>query len=71
MLQTQDSLPHENAKQEIGFSEAPNSRITSPLSDFITKAIPLLPTTCKLRPLFAKDRAATPLQKGGENITHL
>lgn len=50
----------------MGSFEALNSPINSPVSDFISEAIPLVPTTCNLRPLFAKARPASPLQKRSE-----
>lgn len=64
------SSPHKKAEEEMGFSEALNSLITSPVSDFMSEAIPFVPTTCKLRPFFAKARPASPLKRG-ENVNHL
>ena len=53
----------EKTKEEIGFFEALNSPISSPFSYFNVETIPLVPTTWRIRPLFAKE-SPTFLQDG-------
>ena len=50
----------EKAKEEIDFFEALNSPISSPFSYFNVETIPLVPTTWRIRPLFAKESPTIP-----------
>lgn len=57
------TLPIEKDKAAMGFLDALNSIISSPDSDFILDAIPLVPMLCMVRPLLEKARPMTPLQE--------